>query len=170
MRACQSPRLERLERAELPESSRQWREPCRRRRETLRHRTPSNCRKRGELDEWWESIATKRKRREALREQVQAWYATAKADDGFKETGTKYVLFAGLRATQRRITSMAKLRKALGAIARFDQVVNVVLGKLDELLSPEQQAAAGIVEARTGARVVKTMRLAEPDAQAKEAA
>ena len=126
----------------------------------------------GELDEWWESIAAKRKRREGLREQAQSWFAKAKADDAFKEPGTRFVLFAGLRASQRRITSMVKLRKALGAIARFDAVVSVVLGKLDELMSPEQQTAAGIVEDRTGPRVVKTVRLVDPetDEMAKEAA
>ncbi len=101
------------------------------------------------------------KAHEACRHEIQALYETAAAGDGFKLLGQKYEVQIGPRDNERKVSSMAKLMKALTQ-AVFLLHCSFPMKIIDALLPGEKQKDL-VATARTGSRPVKAVALPGPE-------
>lgn len=62
----------------------------------------------GNLDEWFGANRAKLERRNALRSQVEGWFAAAPAGEAFKEEGVTFVLFAGPASGRSRVVKTVR--------------------------------------------------------------
>lgn len=109
----------------------------------------------GELDRKVQEFAPTAKRHEALKSQIKTWFENHPADQELTEEGKLYTLQVGARAKERRIASLAKVFKALGA-NKFLGICSVGLKALEDALGKDK-AAGYIVEDQSGSRRLKVV-------------
>lgn len=105
----------------------------------------------GKLETRLAPFSADAKRLEALRKEFRKWADDDKVDGNATTSyqGTKFSVALGRKELKRRIISMAKVLKAIGA-KRFVNIVSVTLKDLEAELGAA--AAAHISEERTGSR------------------
>jgi hypothetical protein len=118
----------------------------------------------GALDAEVQRFKPTAKAHEACRHEIQALYDDAAAGDGFKILGAKYEVQIGPRDNERKVTSMAKLFKALSQ-AVFLLHCTIPMKIIDALLPGEKQKDV-VLTARTGSRPVKAVALPEAEEKA----
>lgn len=110
----------------------------------------------GRLSEKLRECDAVHKRYDVLRKQVAGWYDAAAADVAATVEGRQYSVEVSARSEERKIKSMAKLAKALGAKVWWS-ICKVTMGDLDEHMTKAMQEAH-VVVGQTGSRTVKVTR------------
>jgi hypothetical protein len=105
---------------------------------------------------------------EVLRKEVQAIYDASPEAETFTLKGTKYEIQVGPRENERKITSMAKLLKAITQAVFLDHC-SFPMKIIDALLPGDKQKSL-VVTARTGTRPVKAIPVAPVASQEMTAA
>jgi hypothetical protein len=109
----------------------------------------------GRLDTELAGFKPRIARHEQLRKQIQSWYDEENAEHSFLAEGKEYVLEVTARANERKILSMAEVKRRLG-LARFLKLCKFPLGVLDEIIPPAEQSPLVSIE-RTGNRSVRVI-------------
>lgn len=114
----------------------------------------------GRIEEWYRTNKWKIDRRETLKKQLIASLGeSARPEVEYEVVGALYAALISPRENQRKITSMERVKRALGA-SEFVKAVTMTLKALDERMCKSQQRELGLTtEARTGPREIRITRL-----------
>jgi hypothetical protein len=118
----------------------------------------------GDLDAQVQRFKPTAKAHEGLRKEIQALYDAEPSGNDFKLLGAKYEVQIGPRDNERKVSSMAKLFKALTQ-AVFLLHCSVPMKIIDALLPGDKQKDL-VVTARSGSRPVKAVALPAPEEKA----
>lgn len=91
-----------------------------------------------------------------IKEQINTWITDEAADKPVVLQGNVFDSVAGVRKKERKIVAMDKVFAVLGK-AKFIGLCSFPLGILDKVI-PNSKAAGLVVEERTGARQIETVR------------